>query len=191
MKAYMALSNIKSLNDDAREITGIATTPETDHVGDVVESRGAKFKLPIPLLWQHDTSKPIGMVTHAKVTSRGIEVRAKIAKSDAPGIVKDRLDEAWQSIKLGLVRGLSIGFSATKSEPLKSGGRRFVEWIWHELSAVVVPANAGASITAIKAADRKHSGSIYLRKRRKGCTYLGEMPPQAHAPRGPVYLRGR
>jgi HK97 family phage prohead protease len=183
-RAYTLLK-LKSVDEGAREFTGLATTPEVDSVGDIVEPMGAKFKLPIPLLLGHDASKPIGHVTAAKVTSKGIEVKAKILQSDAPGTVKDRLDEAWHSIKLGLVRGLSIGFSPVpgKSKPLKSGGMRFVEWLWHELSAVTIPANQGATITAVKAAARrgvKRSGTVKSRK--SGSVYLGDKPGSMRAP---------
>ena len=49
--------------------------------------------------------------------------------------MKDRLDEAWQSIKYGLVRGLSIGFKDLESEPIKGStwGRRIKKWSWLEL----------------------------------------------------------
>jgi phage head maturation protease len=56
-------------------------------------------------------------------------------------------------MKSGLVRGLSIGFRATKAEPIKGGGYRFKEWNWLELSAVTIPCNAEASITSIKRFD--------------------------------------
>jgi hypothetical protein len=39
-------------------------------------------------------------------------------------------------------------------ERLKSGGLRFKEWEWFELSLVTIPANAEASITAIKSIDQ-------------------------------------
>ena len=68
---------------------------------------GAKFNLPMPLLWQHKHDQPVGHVEYAKPTKTGIPFKARIAKSDEPGTLKDRLDEAWQSIKLKLVpRGL-------------------------------------------------------------------------------------
>lgn len=41
-------------------ITGTASTPTTDRMGDVVEPMGAKFKTPMPLLWQHESDKPVG-----------------------------------------------------------------------------------------------------------------------------------
>jgi HK97 family phage major capsid protein/HK97 family phage prohead protease len=152
-RAYSVL-DIKAVDDEQRIITGIATTPATDRVGDVVEPEGAEFTLPIPLLWQHDAKQPIGEVFAATVTPHGIEIKARIAKIDEPGKLKDRLDEAWQSIKSRLVRGLSIGFSGLEVEPIKhTFGVRFLKWLWLELSAVTIPANHEASISSVKQFD--------------------------------------
>lgn len=150
-RAY-ALLNIRSVDEDQRILTGIATSASTDSYGDVVEPDGAEYDLPIPLLWQHDSKQPIGEVFQAKNTKDGIEIKARIAKVDEPGRLKDRLDEAWQSIKAGLVRGLSIGFRSLEETYDKvSGGFHFLRWKWVELSAVTIPANADASITTIRA----------------------------------------
>lgn len=152
-RAYSVL-RIKQMDEDKRELTGIATTPETDRAGDIVEPDGAKYSLPIPFLWQHDTTQPIGHVVAAKVNKAGIEVKVKLAKIDEPGRLKDRLDEAWQSIKLGLVRGLSIGFQSIEHSFIEgSYGIRWIAWDWLELSAVTIPANADASIATIKSID--------------------------------------
>lgn len=154
-RAY-SLLEIKSVNDDAREIEGIATTPTVDVVGDIVEPKGAEFKLPIPLLWQHDSSQPIGHVVSARVTRDGIRVKARFVKVDDEGTLKNRLDEAWQSVRAGLVRGLSIGFKGIETQRIQeSFGTRFVKWLWLELSAVTIPANHEATITAIKSFDAK------------------------------------
>jgi HK97 family phage major capsid protein/HK97 family phage prohead protease len=154
-RAY-SLLEIKAVDDDARVITGIATTPSPDRMDDVVEPKGAQFKLPIPFLWQHNHDQPVGHVTKATVTAAGIEVTVELAKVDEPGALKDRLDEAWQSIKAKLVRGLSIGFSPIESANIDgSWGRRFLKWEWLELSAVTVPANSDASIQTIKSIDRE------------------------------------
>jgi HK97 family phage major capsid protein/HK97 family phage prohead protease len=152
-RAYSQLE-VKSVDDEKRELTGIATTPSTDSYGDVVEPKGGEFKLPIPFLWQHDSGQPIGHVTKAKVTNAGIEVSVKLVRTDEPGTLKDRLDEAWQSIKLGLVRGLSIGFKPLEHNYLENGkGVHFLRWAWMELSAVTIPANSDASVTAIRSVD--------------------------------------
>lgn len=152
-RAY-SLFEVKGFNDDKREISGIATTPSTDRAGDIVEPKGAEFKLPIPLLWQHNSGEPIGHVTSAKVTNGGIEVKAVIAKIEDPGTLKDRLDEAWLSIKTGLVRGFSIGFKPLEEARIgDTWSYRYLKWLWLELSAVTIPANADCSITSIKSAD--------------------------------------
>lgn len=151
-KAYSQLT-VKSVSEDARIITGIASTPSPDRADDVVVPTGVKFALPIPLLWQHDHSQPIGEVTAASVSEAGIEITAKLANIDEPGPLQDRLNEAWQSIKSGLVKGLSIGFRGIDVAPnpeSKGWGLIFKTWEWFELSAVTVPANADASITSIK-----------------------------------------
>lgn len=152
-RAY-SLFTIKAVDEDARVLEGIATTPQTDRLGDVVEPKGAAFSLPIPFLWQHKHDSPIGHVTQAKVTDDGILVRVEIAKDDEPGPLKDLLDKAWRSIRKGLVRGLSIGFNPIDEEPIKgSFGFRFTKWDWLELSAVTIPANAGATIQTVKSFD--------------------------------------
>ncbi len=148
-RAYTLLE-IKEVDDGARVITGVASTPTADRMGDVVKPEGAVFQLPIPLLWQHDSGAPIGRVTKAKVTKAGIEITAEIAKG-----VSTKIDEAWALIKAGLVRGLSIGFRGLDTEQIpNSWGVIFEKWEWLELSAVTIPANAEASITSIKSIDK-------------------------------------
>jgi HK97 family phage prohead protease len=153
--AYSVLE-IKSMDDKngKRTFKGIASTPTADRMGDVVEPKGAEFKLPIPLLWQHDSREPIGWVHAAKVTAKGIEVEGEVAMIDEPGKLKDRLDEAWQSLKSKLVGGLSIGFKPIEYSQIdETYSYRFIKWLWLELSAVTIPANGDCSITTIKSAD--------------------------------------
>jgi HK97 family phage prohead protease len=154
-RAY-SLLEIKSIDDDERVIEGIATTPSTDRMEDVIEPKGAVFKLPLPLLWQHDSRDPVGHVFEAKATDAGIKIRARFAKVDAPASLKEELDRAWAMVKSKLVRGLSIGFRPLEDpQPIKGTyGLRYTKWDWLELSAVTIPANADASITAIKSADQ-------------------------------------
>ncbi len=155
-RAYATIT-LKDLNDDKRIIEGMASTPTPDRVGDIVEPLGADFKTPMPLLWQHDSKQPIGRVTSAKLTKDGIPFTASFAKVDEPGKLKDRLDEAWQSVRAGLVAAVSIGFRSIEHSFLDdgSGGMRFLKWEWLELSVVTIPANQEATITAIKSLDRQ------------------------------------
>lgn len=151
-RAY-SLLHMKSIDEGAREFVGIASTPEPDRVNDVMVPKGAKFKLPMPFLWQHDSLKPIGEIYEAKVTDKGIEVKGRIKKVSAPSQLAARLDEAWVSIREGLVRGLSIGFRPIKYAFTDDGGMIFDEWDWYELSAVTIPMNASGSISAVKSYD--------------------------------------
>jgi HK97 family phage major capsid protein/HK97 family phage prohead protease len=154
-RAY-GLLEIKAIDEEQRIITGIASTITPDRMDDIVEPKGAQFKLPIPFLWQHRHPEPIGHVIDAKVGNKEIEVTVQLAKTDEPGTLRDRLDEAWQSIKLKLVRGLSIGFSPIESVSIDgTWGYRYLKWDWLELSAVTIPANSEATIQTIKSFDRE------------------------------------
>lgn len=156
MKRAYAVLEIRSAGETGgrRLLSGIATTPETDSYGDIVESEGAEFDLPLPLLWQHDSRDPIGWVRFAKSSKKGIEVEVEVARASEAGPLQQRLDMAWQYIKDKLVRGLSIGFQPLESARIEGTyGYRYTKWKWLELSAVTIPANADASITAIRSAD--------------------------------------
>lgn len=152
VRAYSMLE-VKAFDDDAREITGIATTPDTDRMGDIVEPLGAKFAAELPLLWQHQHDAPVGTVKFGKPTKAGIPFRASIAKIATDGKLKELVDLAWESVKAKLVRGVSIGFRALEYSFMDNGGVRFSEVEIYELSLVTIPANAAATIQTIKAMD--------------------------------------
>ncbi|HEK1999764.1 TPA: phage major capsid protein [Proteus mirabilis] len=145
-----SLLTIKSVNEKDREIVGMATTPSTDAYGDIVEPEGGVFTLPLPLLWQHNMEQPIGEVIDAKVTPHGIKIKAKIAQIASPPGLSARLEEAWQSMKSGLVKGLSIGFKPLEYAFLNEGGIRFTKWVWTELSVVTIPANKDCHLQTLK-----------------------------------------
>src|SRR5688572_9322698 len=152
--------DIKELDDEKREFTGIATTPATDRMDDIVEPMGGQFTLPISLLWQHDRYLPVGTVVRAKATKNGIEVTGRIPKIDQPAGLAARLEEAWQSLKHQLVRGLSIGFSPKEYSFIENGGIHFTKWEWLELSLVTIPANSDATILSIKSFDQKQLAAL-------------------------------
>jgi HK97 family phage major capsid protein/HK97 family phage prohead protease len=157
-RAY-SVFDVKSIDEDLRVLEGIATTPTADRIGDIVESEGAQFKMPLPLLWQHKSDQPVGHVEIAKVNKNGISFKARIAKIEEAGELKNMVDKAWQAVKAKLVRGVSIGFRALETEPLDKddkfgwGPVRFKKWEWLELSVVTIPANQDASIQTIRSID--------------------------------------
>jgi HK97 family phage prohead protease len=154
MQRMYSVLTVKAVDDDQRIIRGVATTPSPDRVGDIVEPLGVEFKNPLPLLWQHQASKPVGSVKFDKPTKDGITFEAKIEKTEEPGTLKDRLDEAWQSVKMGLVRAVSIGFrSLEEAYDREKGGWHFLRTEVMELSLVTIPAQPDAVITLVKQFD--------------------------------------
>jgi HK97 family phage prohead protease len=149
-RAY-ALLHIKSLDAERRTFAGIASTPELDRQGDSVDPAGVAFTNPLPLLLFHDQQRPIGSVTLTK-TATGIRFDATLPRVDEPGRLKDRVDEAWHSIKAGVITGVSIGFRLIGNaiEHLATGGRRLRQTEIFELSLVTIPANASATILTVK-----------------------------------------
>lgn len=161
-RAYSVLQ-VKGLDEGARKITGMATTPTVDRVGDIIEPKGVKFDNPLALLWQHEHDQPIGHVTFKPATDKGIEFEAELIHPDAveSSILKERLQLAWDSFKTKLVRAVSIGFRPLEYAFMDNGGVRYMETEVYELSAVTIPANADAIISTVKSIDaalRKDAG---------------------------------
>lgn len=148
-----SLLEVKSVNEQSRKIRGMATTPSTDRMGDIVEPMGVKFKNPMPLLWMHKSDKPVGQATFSKPTAKGIEFEATIPTVTEPGLLKDRVDEAWHSIQHNLVKGVSIGFRPIEYSFIDDGGIRFIETEVMELSLVTIPANADCNLSLVKSID--------------------------------------
>jgi phage head maturation protease len=101
-------------------------------------------------------------MTFAKATKQGIPFQAKIPKIKEAGTLKDRVDEAIQSLQYKLVAAVSIGFSILKGgyEIMDTGGLHIKSWEWLELSLVTIPANSEAVISAVKSVDQKALSAI-------------------------------
>lgn len=146
---------MKSLTTDQRKIRGVASTSDVDREGEVLVAEGVKFTLPLPLLMHHDFQLTVGQVTSLRVVGKAIEFEAELPEIEEPGALKERVDEAWQSIKAGLIRGVSVGFLPHSSTPTATG-RRVDRWELFELSLTPVPVNARAGITGFKALPDTH-----------------------------------
>lgn len=161
MKRAYALLEVRSADDEKRIIEGIASTADIDSYNTILEPEGAQFRLPLPVLYQHNSRQPIGNVIDAKVSPKGIRVKIQIA---SPGIATF-IDEAWALIKNGLVRGLSVGFDPIEEVFDKSfGGFRFPKWRWLELSTVTIAANEAATMSSIRSADEAILAAIGTRE---------------------------
>lgn len=152
-RAYSIL-RIKAVDDEQRIITGTATTPEPDRLGDIVEPLGVSFKNPIPLLLYHDTKRPVGRVRLLAPTVDGVDFEASLPTIDEPGTLRDRVEEAWQSLKAKLLTAVSIGFRSIEEAWInETSSFRFIKSEILELSLVTIPANADATIATVKAVD--------------------------------------
>jgi phage head maturation protease len=153
-RAY-AFAEIKSVDEELREIHGWASRPETDRHGDVVEPMGMEApKGTIPLLLDHDHKHAVGTVLKLTPQRDGVRFIARIAKIAAPGALKTLVDDAWSMVSHKLRSATSIGFKPVEMVP-HGDGWKFKRWEILELSLVSVPAAAGATIDTIKAADRR------------------------------------
>lgn len=160
--AYAVL-HVKAVDPELRTITGIATTPTPDRMGDVFDPLGATFTNPIPLLLHHDKERPVGRVMLDQATATGITFTATLPRITEAGPLRDRCDEAWGSIKAGLMTGISVGYRILENgiKPLARGmGVLLSKTEICELSLVTVPANMDATIHTIKMLDAPHVAAV-------------------------------
>jgi hypothetical protein len=116
-----------------------------DRGGDVVRAgafarslaRGARA---VPLLWQHESGKPIGRIDYLREDKRGLRVIARLSGSAAGR-------EAAALLRDGAVSGLSFGYrvrEARGSEP-----RELVDLDLVEVSLVTLPMQPKARVHAL------------------------------------------
>lgn len=162
MDRMYSLITVKEMDDERRVIRGMATTPEVDRQGDIVDPFGVKVAGDIPLFLYHDSNQTVGRAKFGKPTKDGIPFEAHLPVIKEAGRLKDRVDEAWQMVKYRLITGVSIGFRALEDgyERMKNGGLKFIATEVLELSLVPVPANASATITAIKSIDERQRAAL-------------------------------
>jgi HK97 family phage major capsid protein len=142
---------IKSADETTgRRFTGLASTPDEDEHGHSIDPLGVSFTNPAPLLFHHDQRVPVGEVIFGTPTAAGVPFEATIPMVVEPGLVKEATDRAAHLVKYRLIRRVSAGLKPIRVEPRKNGLLRIVKSVFHELSLVTVPANAHASILAVK-----------------------------------------
>lgn len=166
IRAYSILDmqGMKTMTRDGQEfgvIEGMATTPAPDRLGDIVEPKGASMSLPLPMLWQHRTDAPVGLWKSAEVSDAGIALAGEMPLFAESTALKERISEAWESVKLGLVRALSIGFDPKEWSLIKDTfSFHFMEWELLETSLVTIPANTEATIDTVKLFDAAQRGVV-------------------------------
>lgn len=150
--------DLKALDQDGNgTFEGYGSTfGNTDRVGDAVvqgafakslDTHKSNGSAPAMLL-HHDMTRPIGRWTDFSEDSKGLHLKGKLSLG-----VRDA-DEAYTLLKDGVINSLSIGYVVRdESYDHKSRANLLHEVDLHEVSLVTIPANAQATIGAVKSAD--------------------------------------
>jgi hypothetical protein len=143
-------------DENAREITFVASDESVDSYGDIVRANGwqlDRFRANPVLLFAHNNHEPpIGHVPHIGVEGTELIARVRFL----PKGVYERADVVWSAIEEGALRASSVGFIPTKvpneiKDPATNawtGGYEFIGQELMELSVVPVPANPNALAVA-------------------------------------------
>jgi HK97 family phage prohead protease len=154
----------EDINEDGT-FEGYASTfgGTPDSYGDVIVegafaktlARGGRNKNGIAMLWQHDSSEPIGIWLEHVENRKGLKVKGKLE------IESDFGKRVYGLLKMGAVKGLSIGwdYPRDKNGKIIEGAREYndkkkINYIkevelW-EISPVTFAANIRADITKVK-----------------------------------------
>lgn len=141
---------VKALADDGSFEGLLSPYNNVDDGGDVVEP-GAFTKTmqengsTVPMLWQHKQDCPIGDL-QLEDQPDGLHCKGQLLL-DLPEAKK-----AYLLLKAGIIKGLSIGYEAVKSQ-MVNGVRHLKEIRLYEGSVVTFPMNQLAAVTAVKAAN--------------------------------------
>ena len=99
------------------------------------------------MLWQHDSTQPIGIWTEMEETRDGLWMKGEFADTELGR-------DARTLAKMKAVGGLSIGFALRDFDYDKAGNRLIKEVDLWETSIVTFPMNPKATIEAVKADPR-------------------------------------
>ncbi|MFM7622458.1 MAG: HK97 family phage prohead protease [Alphaproteobacteria bacterium] len=103
----------------------------------------ARKRLP-SLLWQHDTTQPIGRINRIVDNDKGLLIEGVLFFALKQGF------EASTLVKERALDGLSIGFQVVKStKDPRSGNRLIHEAVLWEVSLVTFPANLKTRIQVV------------------------------------------
>lgn len=165
-KEAFSLFSTKSLSENETGdfiVEGIASTPTLDSDNDSLNSLGASFRtLPFPFILNHNHDEPVGQVIEAVPTNKGIKVKIRIPYVKELGKLKEQTDYAIHAIKYNIISGLSIGFSANKSDAKvnQKGGLDINKFEVYELSLTPLQSNTTAFITAFKSLKGDDSETV-------------------------------
>lgn len=143
------------------EIAGYASTfwGEPDSYGDVIAPGAFKESIavrPTKLLYEHHT--PIGKQLEIREDEHGLFGRWSVVNTTIG-------TDAYKLAKAGVLDSLSIGYVTDEAEFRDDGIRILKKVSLFECSAVAIPANSNAVITAVKSfADQSEDVQVAVRE---------------------------
>jgi len=160
---------LKEDGDEKGVFRGLASPfgGKPDSHGDIIDpgafsetiKKGGRNGNGIAMLWQHEMHKPIGVWEELKETRRGLQVTGRLAVNTQLG------NDAYELMKMGALKGLSIGYEALDYEIDERRKIRHLKEIelW-EISPVTFPAQTRANITNVKSAIESASNERELER---------------------------
>lgn len=108
----------------------------------------AEKKRSVPMLWQHNSSNPIGIYTKIDEDEVGLYVEGECNMDVQQG------RECHSLMKQGALSGLSIGYNTVTSEwDEKALTRKLMELDLWEISPVTFPAGDSARVSSVKSIE--------------------------------------
>lgn len=116
---------------------------------DSLQAWAAKDRLP-PVLWQHDSSSPIGAYTDMSEDATGLYVEGKLLIKSV-----QKASECYALLEAKAINGMSIGYNIPDDDDAMEydaahGIMKILKCDLWEVSIVTFPANASATVTELK-----------------------------------------
>ena len=127
------------------ELTGyVSRFDVADRQGDVVRKRAfLGAPVGVPLLWQHDPSRPIGRVLRLTEDGVGLKMVAGVSADCRDG------GDALALLRSGAVDGLSFGYRVKSARRRPGGGRELLKLELIECSVVTLPMHEETRVPAV------------------------------------------
>ncbi len=144
----------KAITDEG-VFTGYASVFDNTDLGRDVMRPGAFTKSlsrrpagKVRMLFQHDTTEPIGIWTDLTEDKKGLKATGKLILDTVKG------RETYALMKAGALDSLSVGYRTLKDTYDRTKGVRYLEEVdLFEISVVTFAMNDRATVTAVKGGD--------------------------------------
>lgn len=118
-----------------------------DTSGDVVRRGAFAGAGRVPLLWQHDPKRPVGVVERLEEDARGLRVIGRLSGGSTVA------REAGALLRDGTLDGLSFGYRVRRAGKRAPGGRELLNLDLLEISLVTFPMQPLARVHAVSVVD--------------------------------------